>query len=71
MTREVTGRNLHEAWPALSPVAQARAIDELWERARAIHGVGPSVRQLVPRHGGYIPESHSDAQGAGHRTAGL
>ncbi|GLZ78188.1 hypothetical protein Afil01_29950 [Actinorhabdospora filicis] len=34
VTAEVRGRNLHEAWPALTPAEQRRAVGQLWARAQ-------------------------------------
>ncbi|MFJ4685203.1 phosphotransferase family protein [Streptomyces sp. NPDC091377] len=39
LTRRVPGVNLEEVWPSLDAVARARALGQMWERARHIHRV--------------------------------
>ena len=68
VTAEVRGENLHEAWPALTPAEQRRAVHQLWDRARVVHDAGPSLRAYVPTHGGSIPATLGDAVAAARRA---
>ncbi|MFE2044908.1 phosphotransferase family protein [Streptomyces sp. NPDC059477] len=53
LTRRVPGRSLEEVWPSLDAPARARAIEQMWERARHVHRVdvtaaAPHVRPRSP-----------------------
>lgn len=69
VTEEVRGRNLQEAWPTLTAEERRRAIRELWARVRAVHDASPSLRLLVPSHGGFIPATPDDATAAADRVS--
>lgn len=70
VTEEVRGRNLQEAWPTLTPEERRRAIRQLWGRVQAVHDATPSLRELVPSHGGFIPATLGDATAAAVRVSG-
>jgi scyllo-inosamine 4-kinase len=69
VTEEVRGRNLHEAWPTLTPDERRRAIHQLWARARVVHHATPSLRPLVRSHAGFIPATPDDATNAADRVS--
>ncbi|MFI6515454.1 phosphotransferase family protein [Spirillospora sp. NPDC050679] len=68
VTAEVGGRNLHEAWPALTPAEQRGAVGQLWARAQVVHNASPSLRTLVASHGGFVPATLGDATAAAKRA---
>jgi aminoglycoside phosphotransferase len=37
VTTRLPGTNLEESWPALDDAARARAVEDLWQRLRAVH----------------------------------
>jgi scyllo-inosamine 4-kinase len=47
LAREVTGRNLGEAWPTLCWEARLCALRQLWARARAVHATDVLRAQAV------------------------
>ena len=49
VTEEVSGQNLHEAWPTMTPAERRRAIRQLWERVQVVHNATPSLRPASPR----------------------
>lgn len=62
LTPRVAGDNLEEVWPSLGHEARARAVAQIWERARYIHRVdiasaAPYVRSRSP----FFPESAAEA----------
>ena len=69
VTAEVRGQHLHEAWPALTPAEQRRAVGQLWDRAQIVHEASPSLRTLVASHGGFVPASPGDATAKAGRAA--
>jgi aminoglycoside phosphotransferase (APT) family kinase protein len=69
VTEEVRGQNLHEAWPTLTPDERRQAIHELWARVRMVHHATPSLRSLVPSHGGFIPATPDEATAAADRVS--
>lgn len=61
VTKEVRGRNLHEAWPTLTLAERQQAVRQLWARARIAHDATPSLRTYVASHGGFVPATLGDA----------
>jgi scyllo-inosamine 4-kinase len=68
VTAEVAGRNLHEAWPTLTPAGQRQAVRQLWARAQIVHDASPSLRTYVASHGGFVPATLGDATAASRRA---
>lgn len=71
VTEEVRGRNLHEAWPTLTPEERGQAIRQLWARVRVVHNATPSLRPFVGSHAGFIPTPHDAATAADRGSAAL
>jgi aminoglycoside phosphotransferase (APT) family kinase protein len=69
VTAEVPGDNLQEVWSELTADKQTEAIAGLWDRARAVHQATPSLRELVPTHGGFMPASLEAAGSLARRVA--
>jgi scyllo-inosamine 4-kinase len=65
LSRRVTGENLEEVWPSLDAAARARAVEQMWERARHVHRVdvaaaAPHARSRSP----FFPGSPAEAAAA-------
>lgn len=65
LSRRVAGENLEEVWPSLDYTARSRAIEQMWERVRHVHGVdvaaaAPHVRPRSP----FFPQSPGEATAA-------
>ncbi|MCM2390608.1 aminoglycoside phosphotransferase family protein [Streptomyces sp. CWNU-1] len=64
LTRRLAGENLEEIWPSLDHTARAEAIEQMWERARHIHGVdvvaaAPHTRSRSPFFPGSVQEARA------------
>jgi aminoglycoside phosphotransferase (APT) family kinase protein len=70
VTEEVRGQNLQEVWPTLTPEERRRAIQQLWDRVRAVHDATPSLRSLVGSHAGFVPAISADVAAAADRVSG-
>lgn len=68
VTAEVRGRNLHEAWPTLTPAEQRQAVHQLWARTQIVHDAGSSLGGHVASHGGFVPATLGDAMAAAGRA---
>lgn len=68
VTAEVHGRNLHEAWPTLTPVEQRQAVRQLWARARVVHNASSTLRNHVASYGGFVPATIGEATAAVRRA---
>ncbi|KAA5830231.1 phosphotransferase [Saccharopolyspora hirsuta] len=63
LTRRVVGENLDEVWPSLDDAARARAVEQMWERARNVHRVdvaaaAPHARSRSP----FFPDGPADVE---------
>ncbi|MBJ7263629.1 MAG: aminoglycoside phosphotransferase family protein [Burkholderiaceae bacterium] len=68
VSAELSGQNLHEAWPTLAPAQREAAIRQLWARVQIVHDASPSLRALVAPHGGYVPATPAAACAAASRA---
>ncbi|MFG6199965.1 phosphotransferase family protein [Nonomuraea sp. JJY05] len=65
LSRRVAGDNLEEVWPSLDDAARSRAIEQMWERARHVHGVdvAAAVEHARPRSP-FFPPGREEATAA-------
>lgn len=68
VTAQVDARNLHEAWPTLTPAEQRRAVGQLWARTQIVHDASASLRTLAASHGGFVPATLGAAAAAAARA---
>jgi aminoglycoside phosphotransferase (APT) family kinase protein len=62
LSRRVNGENLEEVWPSLDDAARARAIKQMWGRARHIHRVDVgTARRYARPHSPFFPQSPVEA----------
>lgn len=55
VTREVSGRNLQDAWPSLSSGQRAHALRRLWQRAEAFHDAGAALAPHLASQTLFVP----------------